>query len=75
MTVCWTKRIYRPSCSSWSGGRNVEKVQAFSIETAGHLDLDCELTLVFSSLGTVKFEFTGNCDIKSIAQLIASSSF
>ena len=51
------------------------KVQAFSVETAGHLDLDSELTLVFSGLGTVKFEFTGNCDIKSIAQLIASSSF
>lgn len=51
------------------------KVQAFSIETAGHLDLDSELTLVFSGLGTVKFEFTGNCDIKSLAHLIASSSF
>ena len=35
------------------------KVQAFSIETAGHFDLDSELQLVFSSLGTVIFEFTG----------------
>ena len=47
------------------------KVQAFSIETAGHFDLDSELQLVFSSLGTVIFEFTGASNVKEIAQLIA----
>lgn len=51
------------------------KVQAFSIETAGHFDLDSELQLVFSSLGTVIFEFTGASNVKEIAQLIAASSF
>ena len=40
------------------------KVQAFSIETAGHIDLDSELQLVFSGLGTVVFEFTGASNIK-----------
>ena len=51
------------------------KVQAFSIETAGHIDLDSELQLVFSGLGTVVFEFTGSSSIKEIAQLIAANSF
>ena len=51
------------------------KVQAFSIETAGHFDLDSELQLVFSSLGTVIFEFTGTSNVKEIAQLIAANSF
>ena len=51
------------------------KVQAFSIETAGHIDLDSELQLVFSGLGTVVFEFTGASNIKEIAQLIAANSF
>ena len=41
------------------------KVQAFSIETAGHFDLDSELQLVFSSLGTVIFEFTGASNVSS----------
>ena len=51
------------------------KVQAFSIETAGHFDLDSELQLVFSSLGTVIFEFSGASNVKEIAQLIAANSF
>ena len=79
--VFTTKRLISVNVQGLTGKKKdftslpYSKVQAFSIETAGHLDLDCELTLVFSGLGTVKFEFTGNCDIKSIAQLIASSSF
>jgi len=46
------------------------KVQAFSIETAGTLDLDSELELWFSGLGSVRFEFKGNFDIKSFNRLI-----
>ena len=41
----------------------------------GHFDLDSELQLVFSSLGTVIFEFTGASNVKEIAQLIAANSF
>ena len=33
------------------------KIQAFSVETAGTLDLDCELDLYFSGLGKVRSEF------------------
>lgn len=46
------------------------KVQAFSIETAGTFDLDAELDLAFSGLGTVRFEFQGKVDIRALAQLI-----
>ena len=52
-----------------------KRIQAFSIETAGHFDLDSELQLVFSGLGTVIFEFTGASNVKEIAQLIAANSF
>ena len=49
------------------------KVQAFSIETAGVLDMDSELELYFSGLGKVKFEFTGSSDIILIGQLISQA--
>lgn len=48
------------------------KVQAFSVETAGVIDLDSELELYFSALGKVKFEFTGDSNVKAISQAIAS---
>lgn len=48
------------------------KIQAFSVETAGVLDLDSELELYFSGLGLVKFEFSGNSDIVKIGQAIGS---
>ena len=47
------------------------RVQAFSTETAGVLDMDSELELWFSGLGKVKLEFTGNTDIGKICRLIS----
>lgn len=47
------------------------KVQAFSVETAGHFDLDSELEIWYSGLGLVKFEFTGTCNIIEISKVIA----
>lgn len=47
------------------------KISAFSIESAGVFDWDSELDLWFSGLGNVRFEFTGQCDIAHIGQLIA----
>ena len=47
------------------------KVQAFSIETAGILDLDSELELYFSGLGKVKFEVSGSNDIAEIGKMIS----
>lgn len=48
------------------------KIQAFSVETSGVLDMDSELELWFSSVGLVKFEFTGNSDIVRIGQAIGT---
>ena len=48
------------------------KIQAFSVETAGHFDLDSELELWFSGLGKVKFEFTGSTNISDICRVIGS---
>lgn len=46
------------------------KIQAFSVETAGVLDLDSELELWFSGLGKVKFEFVARADVPAIARII-----
>jgi hypothetical protein len=48
------------------------KIQAFSVETAGTFDLDAELTLWFSGLGMVHFEFRGAFDVTYLAKLVAS---
>ena len=48
----------------------LNKVQAWSVETAGTFDLDSELDLWFSGLGRVRLEFKGSVDIRHIGQLI-----
>lgn len=48
------------------------KIQAFSVETAGVFDLDAELELWFSGLGRVKLEFTADTDITGICRMIGS---
>ena len=47
------------------------KISTFSLETAGVLDLDSELELYMSGVGKVKFQFTGNTDIKPICRAIS----
>ena len=47
------------------------KIQAFSIETSGALDIDSELQLYFSGLGKVEFDFYGHSDIAEIGKLIS----
>ena len=48
------------------------KVNAFSVETAGILDIDSELEMYFSGLGKVKLEFTGTSNIVEIGKLIST---
>ncbi len=48
------------------------KVQAFSVETAGVMDLDSELELWFSSVGNVRFEFKSRFDILSFNKMISA---
>ena len=47
------------------------KIQAFSVETAGVLDLDSELELWFSGLGKIKLEFTANANVAQICKMIS----
>lgn len=49
------------------------KIQLFSIETSGVLDLDSELEIYLSGVGKVGFEFTGQSDITAIARAIGES--
>ena len=47
------------------------RIQAFSVETAGVLDLDSELDLWFSGLGHVRFEFVSNANVSMICRVIS----
>lgn len=47
------------------------KIQAFSVETAGVLDLDSELDLWFSGMGRVRFEFVARANITAICKMIS----
>jgi len=46
------------------------KISAFSVETAGLLDLGSELEMWFSGLGKVKFEFTSKADVTGLCKTI-----
>lgn len=46
------------------------KIQAWSIETAGTFDRDCELEVYFSGLGKVRLEFAGSVDIAVLGRII-----
>lgn len=47
------------------------KIQAYSVETAGMMDMDAEIDITISGLGTVRFELTGTTDIKEICREIS----
>ena len=47
------------------------KIQAFSVETAGAIDLDSELDLWFSGMGRVRFEFIGAADVAHLCKMIS----
>ena len=47
------------------------KIQSFSVETAGAFDLDSELELWFSGMRRVKLEFIGSTDVAHLCKLIS----
>lgn len=47
------------------------KIQAYSVETAGHFDLDSELSLWFSGLGMIKLEFVSRANVSEICKTIS----
>jgi hypothetical protein len=48
------------------------KIQTFSVETAGLLDLDCELEIYISSIGKVRFEIRGGFDIVAFNKVVST---
>ena len=49
------------------------RIQAYSVETAGTFDLDCELILWFSGLGKVKLDLTRGTNIARLCNLISNA--
>ena len=47
------------------------KIQAFSVETAGTFDLDCEIEFYVSELGKARFEIRGQFDLVSFNKMIS----
>lgn len=75
--VFTTKRIIAINIQGITGRKKdftslpYSKIQAFSVETAGTFDLDSEMELWFSSLGKVKFEFSGKTNIAELCKTIS----
>lgn len=75
--VFTTKRIFAINVQGITGKKKdftslpYSKIQAFSVETAGVLDLDSELELWFSGMGQVKFEFVASANVSEICKMIS----
>ena len=75
--VFTNKRIIAVNVQGLTGAKKdftsipYSKIQVFSVETAGTFDLDSELEVTISGIGTVKFDFSGASNIVEIGKLIA----
>lgn len=47
------------------------KIQLYSVETAGTIDLDSELDIWLAGMGKVRFELTGSTDVIRISKIIS----
>lgn len=71
------KRVIAINIQGFTGAKKdftslpYSKVQAFSVETAGTLDMDAELDLWFSSVGKVRFEFSRDCNVRELNRIIS----
>lgn len=75
--VFTNKRIFAINVQGITGKKKdftslpYSKIQAYSVETAGVLDLDSELELWFSGMGKVKFEFVAQANVANICRMIS----
>jgi hypothetical protein len=75
--VFTNKRIIAANVQGFTGKKidytsiPYSKIQTFSVETAGTLDLDCELEVYISAVGKVRFEIRGNFDIVAFNRTIS----
>lgn len=77
--VFTTKRIIAVNVQGIMGSKAdytslpYKNIVAYSVETAGTFDLDCELEVHFSTLGPVKFDFSGETDLIEISRYISTA--
>ena len=75
--VFTNKRIFAINVQGITGKKKdftslpYSKIQAYSVETAGVLDLDSELELWFSGMGKIKFEFVARANVADICRMIS----
>jgi hypothetical protein len=75
--VFTNKRVIAANVQCFTGKKvdytsiSYSKVQTFSVETAGTLDLDCEIDFFISAVGRVRFEIRGGFDIVSFNRIIS----
>lgn len=75
--VFTNKRIFVINVQGFTGKKvdytslPYSKIQAYSVETAGVIDLDSELELWFSGLGRIKLEFIARANIGEICRMIS----
>ena len=75
--VFTNKRIFAINVQGITGKKKdftslpYSNIQAFSVETAGVLDLDSELDLWFAGMGNVRFEFAASADVSKICRIIS----
>lgn len=75
--VFTNKRIIAVNVQGLTGSKRdftslpYKNIVTYSVETSGTFDLDAELELYFSSLGRVRFEFSGSSEMLTISRHIA----
>lgn len=75
--VFTTKRIIAANVQGLTGKKvdytsiPYSKVQAFSVETSGLFDLDCELEIYITAIGKIRFEIRGGFDIVQFNKVIS----
>lgn len=75
--VFTTKRVISVDVQGITGSKiryssfPYNKIQTFSVETAGTLDIDSELDLYFSGAGHIKFEFVKSANMTELFKMIS----
>jgi hypothetical protein len=75
--VFTNKRIIAVNVQGLTGSKKdytsipYKNIVAYSVETSGTFDLDSELEIYLSSVGKIKFEFTGKTSMVEISKYIS----
>lgn len=75
--VFTSKRIIAVNVQGLTGSKKdftsipYKNIVAYSVETSGTFDLDSELEIYLSSVGKIKFEFTGKTSMVEISKYIS----